>query len=102
VGGPSPVEEADRVTVTQAWLLFGIPCLALGAAMFVGRSPWRPLIGYGLLLTGAATMMVYDRASGAVFGGLAALAYAAGRGGSAEVGPDPMTETSHEAVEMGG
>lgn len=90
------------MTLLQAWLLFGIPCLTLGAAMFVGRSSWRPLVGYALLLTGLATMTVFDRASGAIFGGALALVYAAGRGGSAEVGPDPMTETSHEAVQAGG
>jgi hypothetical protein len=90
------------VTVTQAWLLFGIPCLALGAAMFVGRSSWRPLIGYALLLAGFAAMTVFDRASGAVFGTLVALVYAAGRGGSADVGPDPLSETGHEAAQAGG
>lgn len=90
------------MTVLQAWLLFGIPCLVLGLALFVGRSMWRSLVGYLVLGIGFATMMIYDRASGAFFGALIALAYAAGRGGSADVGPDPLTRTSHEAIEAGG
>jgi hypothetical protein len=90
------------VTLVQAWLLFGIPCLSLGLAMFVGRSTWRSLVGYLILAVGFATMTVFDRASGAVFGAVLALVYAAGRGGSADVGPDPLSATSHEAVQAGG
>jgi hypothetical protein len=90
------------VTLTHAWLFFGIPTLALGAAMFVGRSTWRSLVGYALLATGFATMTVFDRASGAVFGAAIALVYAAGRGGSGDVGPDPLAATGHEAAQAGG
>lgn len=86
------------MTLMQAWLFFGIPCLALGGAMFIGRSMWRSLVGYALLITGFGVMTAFDRASGAIFGGLIALVYAAGRGGVADAGPDPLTRTSHEAV----
>jgi mannose/fructose/N-acetylgalactosamine-specific phosphotransferase system component IIC len=88
------------VTLLHAWLLFGIPALALGAAMFVGRSPWRSLVGYLALGIGFATMTVFDRASGAVFGALLALVYAAGRGGIGDTGPDPLAQTSHPAVAL--
>lgn len=90
------------MTVLQAWLFFGIPALALGLAMFVGRSRWRSLLGYLVLLVGFAAMMPFDRASGAIFGALVALLYASGRGGEDELGPDPQAATSHEAVEAGG
>jgi hypothetical protein len=36
-----------------------------------------------------------------VFGGLLALLYAAGRGGNADSGPDPLTQTGVEAAEAG-
>ncbi len=90
------------MTVLQAWLLIGIPCLVLGMGLFLGRSLLRSALGYLVLGVGFAAMMVYDRASGAFFGALIALAYAAGRGGSADVGPDPLSQTGHEAIEAGG
>ncbi|CAN5635122.1 hypothetical protein BH24ACT15_BH24ACT15_18520 [soil metagenome] len=68
----------------QVWMLIGIPTLMLAAAMFVRRSPWRSYIGYAALLAGFAGMAVYSRTSAAVFGGLTALLYAAGRGGTLE------------------
>lgn len=72
------------MNVLQVWLLIGIPSLALAGAMFVRRSSWRALVGYAALLLGFAGMAVYDRVSATVFGGLVALLYAAGRGGSIE------------------
>jgi hypothetical protein len=72
------------VNVLQVWMLIGIPALALAGAMFVRRSTWRSLVGYAALLAGFGGMAVYDRTSAAVFGGLVALLYAAGRGGSLE------------------
>jgi hypothetical protein len=90
------------VTLLQAWLLLGIPALALGMAMFVGRSRWRSLVGYLVLIVGFGVMLPFDRASAAAFGGLIALMYAAGRGGESDSGPDPMAATGHKAVEMGG
>lgn len=68
----------------QVWMLIGIPSLALAGAMFVRRSSWRALVGYAALLGGFGGMAVFDRASAAVFGGLIALLYAAGRGGVIE------------------
>jgi hypothetical protein len=90
------------VTLLQAWLFFGIPALALGSAMFVGRSTWRALVGYAILAAGFAAMTVFDRASGAVIGAVMALVYAAGRGGSGDVGPDPLSATGNEAAQVGG
>jgi predicted cobalt transporter CbtA len=95
-------EEAADVTVFQAWLLVGIPALALGLAMFVGRSAWRSMLGYAVLIVGFGVMTAFDRASGAVFGAVLALIYAGGRGGTRESEYDRMTATSHDAVEAGG
>jgi hypothetical protein len=81
------------VDVLQVWMLIGIPALGLAGAMFVRRSPTRSLVGYAALLAGFAGMAVYSRASAGVFGGLVALLYAAGRGGSIErqaVGEDEL------------
>lgn len=89
------------MTVLQAWLIFGIPCLVLAAGLFLGRSAVRSLLGYLVLALGVVAMMIYDRPSGAFFGALMTLAYAAGRGGSADAGPDPLSQTGHEAIEAG-
>lgn len=72
------------MNVFQVWMLIGLPALALAAAMFIRRSSWRAYVGYGALILGFAGMAVYDRMSAGVFGGLAALFFAAGRGGSIE------------------
>ncbi len=72
------------MNVLQVWMLIGVPALALAGAMFVRRSSWRATLGYVALLAGFGGMAVYDRSSAAVFGGLTALLYAAGRGGSIE------------------
>lgn len=72
------------MNVLQVWMLIAIPTLALAGAMFIRRSVWRSLVGYGALLVGFAGTAFYDRASAAVFGGLTALVYAAGRGGTLE------------------
>ena len=69
----------------QAWLLIGIPSLALGLALFLRRSTWRALLGYAVLLGGFAGLAVTHRPSAAVFGGITALVYAAGRGGGVEL-----------------
>jgi hypothetical protein len=77
------------MSVVQVWLLFGIPALLLGLALFVGRSTWRSGLGYIVLLVGFATVAAFDRASGAVFGGLLALLYAAGLGRDRAEEADP-------------
>jgi hypothetical protein len=89
------------VTILQVWLLFGLPALLLGLALFIGRSPWRAALGYVVLLAGFATVAVFDRASGAVFGGILALLYAAGRGGTTEGRPE-LSEAQVEATEVPG
>lgn len=88
------------MTTLQAWLVVGIPTLVLGLALFMGRSRVQAVAGYVVLAGGFAGMAAADRSSAAVFGGLLALLYAAGRGGSAEhegehadeIGIPPETE----------
>lgn len=72
------------MTVLQAWLIGGIPALLLAAIAFVGRSPWRSLLGYVALGIGFGILAAADRASAAVFALVIALLYASGRGGSME------------------
>jgi hypothetical protein len=72
------------VSITQAWLIVGIPALVLAAALFYGRSRVRTRLGYLVLLAAFAVLTPVDPASGAVVGGVVALLYAAGRGGEAE------------------
>lgn len=72
------------MTTVQAWLLFGVPFLVTGAALFYGRSRARTVLGYLVLLAGFGVMAAFSRASAGLFAGLVALLYAAGRGGSAE------------------
>lgn len=73
------------MNVVQVWLVFGIPALLLGLALFVGRSQARAMLGYLVLLAGFGTVAAFHRASGAVFGGILALLYAAGEGGRRDV-----------------
>lgn len=68
----------------QVWLIVGIPTLAIGLALFLRRSPVRALLGYIVLGAGFALTSVFHRPSGAFFGGVLSLLYAAGRGGAAE------------------
>jgi hypothetical protein len=72
------------VNLVQIWLLVGIPTLAVGLALFLRRSPVRAMLGYATLATGFGLISAYHRPSGAVFGALLALLYAAGRGGAME------------------
>ena len=74
--------------VLQAWLLIAIPTLSLGLLLFIGRSSVRSLVGYLVLALGFGLMAAFHRPSGALFGGLLALLYATGRGGSMERQPD--------------
>lgn len=79
------------MSVTQAWLLIGLPALILGMTMFIGRSPLRTGLGYLILLAGFGGMAAFGRAGGALFGGLLALLFAAGRGGATEDDPQLAT-----------
>jgi hypothetical protein len=72
------------VTVLQAWLIVGVPGLILAFSLFYGQSKVRTAIGYLVLAVVFGVLMVVDRASGAIVGGIAALLYGAGRGGQAE------------------
>ncbi len=74
------------MTVLQVWLLFGLPALILGTALFVGRSPWRTALGYLVLVGGFIALATVERVSAGIFGGLLTLLYAAGRGGRDEGG----------------
>lgn len=87
------------MTLLQAWLFIGIPAGALGLAMFIGASRWRPIVGYALLLTGFAGMTAVHAPSGAIFGLLVALLYAAGRGGSGEARVAQLSATGLGAAE---
>ena len=72
------------MTILQAWLVVGVPLLIVAFALFYGRSRVRTALGYLALLLAFGVMVTIDRSSAAVIGGLAALAYGAGRGGQAE------------------
>lgn len=87
------------MTLLQVWLFVGVPAAALGLAMFIGSSRWRPLVGYLVLLVGFAVMAVFHAPSGALFGVLIALLYAAGRGGSGEQAVASLSATGLAAAE---
>ncbi len=87
------------MTLLQAWLFVGLPSLVLGLAMFVGRSRWRPLVGYAILLLGFVTMALLDGVSAAIIGVILVLLYASGRGGRGEERVDPLTDTGVDAAE---
>jgi polyferredoxin len=75
---------AAPVTVLQVWLVVAVPALVLAFTLFYGRSKVRTLLGYLVLAVAFGVVVMVDRASGALIGGLAALLYGAGRGGQAE------------------
>lgn len=88
------------MTLVQLWLFVGIPVLALAIALFVGRSRWRSLAGYAVLLVGFFVMVFFDRTSAAIFGGILTLVYASGRGGDREMQDfDLMTATGVPGAE---
>jgi hypothetical protein len=72
------------VDILQLWIVVGIPTLVLGLALFMGHSRTQAVLGYLVLGGGFVAMAAFHRSSGALFGGVLALLYAAGRGGSAE------------------
>jgi hypothetical protein len=79
------------MSILQVWLLFGLPALLLGGALFVGRSSWRTVLGYVVLVVGFFALAAFDRVSAAIFGGVIILLIAAGRGGRGETEP-PVTK----------
>lgn len=68
--------------VLQSWVAVGIPGLVLAAGLFVGYSPLRAWIGYGVLAAVVVFFAVVPQsaASAAVVGGLAVAMIASGRG----------------------
>lgn len=87
------------MTAVQAWLLVGIPTLVLALALFLRPTGLRAAAGYAVLLAGFVAMTFWHRASGALFGGLVALLYAAGRGGAGRrSGPGPDEEGVPDAA----
>ena len=79
------------MTVTQGWLLIGIPTLVAGVVLYTTRSPRLGALGLLVLIAGTVALVVVDRASGAALGSVAVLLYAAGRAGHGGVaGPDPV------------
>lgn len=67
------------------WLLVGVPTLLAAVVLFMDRAPWRAMLGYLVLSAGFVGMAALgDRLSAAAFGGVMALVYAAGRGGTVE------------------
>lgn len=83
------------MTIVQVWLVVALPLLVLAFALFYGRSRIRTGLGYLVLLIAFGIVVSVDPASGAAIGGVAALLYAAGRGGQADAGSD---DTSTIAV----
>ncbi len=82
------------MTVAQAWILAGIPALAVAVIALIGRGWWRALVGYGVLLAAFGVLVTVDRASAALFATLIALIYASGRGGRLEAEPFDSTAGS--------
>lgn len=87
------------MTVLQAWLMIGIPSIVLALILFLAKGRLSSGVGYLMLLAGAIGMAVAHRPSAAALGMATALLYAAGRGGSAEQGPNPLTQTGVEAAD---
>lgn len=75
------------MSILQAWVVVGLPLLLVAFGLFYGRSRVRTALAYVALMVAFIVMVTVDRGSAAVIGGLAALAYAAGRGGQAESEP---------------
>lgn len=87
------------MSILQAWLVVGVPGLILALSLFYGRSRVRTMLGYATLLVVFGIMLSVDRGSAAVMGTVAALLYAAGRGGrSEEEGEDTSTIAVPDSV----
>jgi hypothetical protein len=76
------------VDVLQSWVAVGVPGLVLAAGLFVGFSPLRAWIGYGVLAALVVFFAIVPRspASAAAIGVLAVALIAAGRGTSRDPG----------------
>lgn len=74
--------EVDDVDLLQAWMIVGVPALAVVFGLFAGRSKLRATVGYVLLL---ALVLLFVATPGgglsaAAIGLLAAFFVATGRG----------------------
>ena len=79
------------MTVTQGWLLIGVPSLVAGVVLYTTRSPRLGAAGLLVLIAGSVALVTVDRAWGAALGAVAVLLYAAGRAGrGGAAGPDPV------------
>jgi hypothetical protein len=70
------------VDVLQSWVAVGIPGLAVVAGLFVGHSPLRARIGYGVLAALAVffALVTADVISAAIIAAIAVALVATGRG----------------------
>ncbi len=70
------------MTTLQAWIVVGVPGLALAGGLFAGRSPVRSAFGYLVLTLLFAFFLLVPRSgvSAASVGTIAFLLVAAGRG----------------------
>ncbi len=70
------------MTTLQAWIVLGVPGLALAAGLFAGRSPARSASGYLVLTLLFAFFLLVPRSgvSAASVGTIGFLLIAAGRG----------------------
>lgn len=76
--------------VLQTWLIVGVPGLAVAAALFVGRSQVRSLVGYVVLVALVVTFLVVpgDVISAASVGLIGFFLVALGRGMQADRQPE--------------
>ncbi|MEX2325139.1 MAG: hypothetical protein WD576_05265 [Nitriliruptoraceae bacterium] len=70
------------MNVLQTWLIIGIPGLVIAAALFVGRSRIRAILGYATIAGVAASFAVADGGGSSIVivGVVALLLVAVGRG----------------------
>ena len=87
------------MTVLQAWLMIGIPGIAVALILFLAKNRWASAGGYAVLIASMAGMAMVHRPSAAGLGIGAALLYAAGKGGSADSGPNPLAQSGVEAAD---
>jgi len=89
------------VTLTQGWLLIGIPTLVAGVVLYMMRSPRLGAVGMLVLIAGAIALVTVDRVSGAALGVVPVLLYAAGLAGTGGVtGTDPVVRRREPNTEQ--
>lgn len=89
------------MTLTQGWLLIGIPTLVAGVVLYMMRSPRLGAAGMLVLIAGSIALVTVDRVSGAALAAVAVLLYAAGRAGAGGVaGTDPVVRRRKRNAEQ--